>query len=309
MKALLLLSLIISATSAYSMQKVCSKPLKMPAHYYSTVPAKPTSFTVNGVLVEKDRFGNLLPKWQELKKTALTDKMKELIATLRHQYAGKAFIVRLPLEDFGYAIAFKRAGFTTQYTNDDYAEWVYRNGSPMPPAATTFTGSKIFLKDAQDHVLFVHDINLKGMLMVPGGGVDQREFTVDACIRELKEETGYTVTPDDLKLIAIGNRLKGNAYGFTDVCSYYTANTFSGTLKLQASEIKAAPWVSLSEIITSGNYKGLKPTITSMKILEHLNGGAKTQKNIIIPDFRQQIKSEEMRDLQDIMHLQLLAIE
>lgn len=51
----------------------------------------------------------------------------------------------------------------------------------------------IVIKD--NKILLVHE--LKGDLyMIPGGGVKAGETPCEACVRELKEETGYIVFPD-----------------------------------------------------------------------------------------------------------------
>lgn len=269
-----------------------------------------------GVEINRDKFGNLWPKWQPLDKKLFPSKMKDILEGLKNKYPEKAFIIHLKPEDFGYAKSLIDVGFSVHFTDDTRMELIAKNGSPIPPPATAISGAKIFLVD-HSRVLFVNPKHQKDLLMIPGGGIDPEEFALNACVRELQEETGYIVDPKDLKLVAATNRIKVNPYGSSDHCFYYTTNKFSGHLAPQKSELCGAFWVYAIDLVTStsdrywlqdGTRRELQITLTTKEILDHIYHGAKEQKILTIPDLRQQLKKPEERDPKDIMHLHLFAL-
>ncbi len=286
---------------------------------YSSVNKAQESFVACGVEIKRDRFGNLWPQWQGLDELrfmfgerVLVSKLKEIVATLKDNNPGKAFMIKLLVKEFGYSEKLKEAGFIQHFSQvtqskDDHAIWIVKNGSPIPPVSTAISGAKMFLiKDGE--CLFIEDINMKGLLMIPGGGVDLREFSLNACARELKEETGLIVSPNDMKLLGLGNRINANPYGYSDYCFYYTANQFSGEIVTQESELTKVLWAPIRQVLRDGHYKGLKPTLTTLSILDHLFIGGKKSWSLVLPDLRQQLKKAEDRDAKDIMHLELFPI-
>ena len=57
-------------------------------------------------------------------------------------------------------------------------------------------GVRVILLDDQMRMLMVcqhHDG--KDIWMVPGGGIEDGEYSIDAAVRELEEETGITLAP------------------------------------------------------------------------------------------------------------------
>lgn len=103
----------------------------------------------------------------------------------------------------------------------------------------------IVIKD--NKILLVHE--LKGDLyMIPGSGVKAGETPYEACIRELREETGYIVSPDTSEPLL-------------ELCEYYGDNKFIGcyykcsiigkALQMLTEAEKenktAAEWIGLSE--------------------------------------------------------------
>lgn len=75
-----------------------------------------------------------------------------------------------------------------------------------------------------------------------GGAVDAGESSLKAVIRELDEELGIKVTPDDLELIASYKRIKD----YADVW-VLRKNINIDDLMLQKDEVQAVKWVSLQE--------------------------------------------------------------
>lgn len=327
MKKSILVSILfslVSMTESYGMHTLMTAPLRttLPllrhqARFFSPVNSikePDNSFEYKGVLIKRDRFGNLHPQWQTLQQDHSTQ-LEDMVDVLSDQYPGKAFIVTLPVEQFHLASGLSDAGFTLHHaqvngSSSDRAEFIYKNGSPIPAPATAIAGSKIFLRNNRGEVLFVHDRNphLANMLMIPGGGVDVQEFIEQACVRELREETGLMVKPEHLNVIAIGNRVKVNPQGMSDTCWYFTADRFEGDLAAQQSEIKELLWAPLDDVLFHGKYRDLTPTLTTIEILKHLYKGATKPEKIKIPDLRQQLKPEKQRDPNDTMDLFLFGL-
>lgn len=327
MKKSILLSILlslVSMTSSHGMQvslSLTQKAFKHKERFFSSTNrlndhhhSPFESFEHKGVVIKRDRFGNLLPQWHTFLEN-ITNKLEVMVTHLKDKCPGKAIIVTVPVMQFGLASNLMEAGFTLHYakmdgTPQDRAEFIYKNGSPIPTPATAIAGSKIFLRNNKGEILFIHDRNphLQNMLMIPGGGVDVQEFIEEACVRELKEETGLIVKPQDLDVLAIGNRKNVNPYGMSDTCWYFTADKFEGNVVLQHSEIKEALWAPLDEVLFYGKYKNLTPTLTTMEILQHLYFGSSKSIKIKIPDLRQQLKPAVQRDINDTMDLFLFEL-
>ncbi len=74
------------------------------------------------------------------------------------------------------------------------AEWA---GSPFPPTFNTVDAVVV----CSGHVLLVRRKAApgRGLLALPGGYINAHEELVDACLRELKEETSIRIPPPELK--------------------------------------------------------------------------------------------------------------
>ncbi len=80
----------------------------------------------------------------------------------------------------------------------------------------------------------------------PGGGVDQNETPEEACIREVKEETGY-----DIRITSLFSKFKGK---YT-----YLAEVTGGKLNLDQTnpdndDIIDLQWVSLDDVEKFDSY-------------------------------------------------------
>ncbi len=76
-----------------------------------------------------------------------------------------------------------------------------------------------------------------------GGGVDEEETTLEAALRECKEELGIYFNPDNVELILSFKR----KYDFVDVWLVKQDIDIS-TLVLQENEVSAVKWATVDEI-------------------------------------------------------------
>lgn len=89
---------------------------------------------------------------------------------------------------------YKRLHEEFHHIEDYRAQWV---GAPFPPTFNTVDAVVI----CSGHVLVVRRRGApgKGLMALPGGFLNAKEEIVDACLRELKEETSIKISPEKLK--------------------------------------------------------------------------------------------------------------
>ena len=104
----------------------------------------------------------------------------------------------------------------------------------------------------KDKILFtVRNVNPdKGKLDLPGGFIDPNETAEEAACREIKEELGLIITPDDLSYVTTfpNNYVYRNvAYRTMDI--FYECQLKTESISVAAQdEIKELIWVKRSEI-------------------------------------------------------------
>lgn len=145
--------------------------------------------------------------------------------------------------------AFKNVREELQFVQDFQRAWKV---APYQPTFNTVDAIVV----QSGHILLVERKNRpgKGLWALPGGFVDQHEFLVDACIRELQEETQIALPESTLKASIQGSKVFDDPYrsarGRTFTYAFYLQLTASDQLPdvEAADDAKQAMWVPLAEI-------------------------------------------------------------
>ncbi len=98
----------------------------------------------------------------------------------------------------------------------------------------------------------------RGLMALPGGFVSETETTFDACIRELKEETGIQVPPEELRKCLVADHvfddpersLRGRTFTFA-----FAFNLGSGKLpRVKGSDdAEKAFWLPINDVVGRGS--------------------------------------------------------
>ncbi len=98
--------------------------------------------------------------------------------------------------------------------------------------------ARIMLVDEQNRILllkthFDPEVGLPPRWLTPGGGIDSGETTLEAAVRELREETGMRVDPEDLGEPAL---VSSGRWDWADGLSYHTYTDTIYELKVENFE-------------------------------------------------------------------------
>lgn len=96
-----------------------------------------------------------------------------------------------------------------------------KNYNPDGPEAVRNSARGIIYKDGK--VLLIHS-KTKGYYKFPGGGIEKGESNTDALIREVREETGYSVKPESIEEYGFVLRRQKDSYnenGFFSQTNFY----------------------------------------------------------------------------------------
>lgn len=100
----------------------------------------------------------------------------------------------------------------------------------------TTMGVKTIARDPDGRILLVKARYLEQWTL-PGGGVHKRETPEDAASRELREETGIRVAPDDLRLVGL---LSSFSEGKSDYVAMFACEIERDVAPFPGGEIEGA---------------------------------------------------------------------
>lgn len=104
-----------------------------------------------------------------------------------------------------------------------------------------------------DKVLLVKGTLSSGKWTLPGGGVHRGERAAAAASRELQEETGIKIAPDEL--VTLGREIAHEDDGLSFMCNYFRAQA-TGELRVKNSlEILDAKWFDCDDLKNTATQK------------------------------------------------------
>lgn len=108
----------------------------------------------------------------------------------------------------------------------------------------TTMGVKIIARDPDGRILLVKARYLEQWTL-PGGGVHKRETPEDAAVRELREETGIRVAPDELRLVGL---LSSFREGKSDYVAVFACELGAGVTPSPGGEIEGVAFCRVDEL-------------------------------------------------------------
>lgn len=130
--------------------------------------------------------------------------------------------------------------------------FLWKNGRDIPNVYNSAAGCAVFVfrtnSSGKLELLIVNDLD-KPFVNVVGGCINDLELVADGAAREVQEEIGLVIKPENLKLITLTNRLdkdsKTNRFGF-----FYVCHEFEGEPKPDGKEISDFKWVELEQVLS-----------------------------------------------------------
>lgn len=103
------------------------------------------------------------------------------------------------------------------------------------------------VQDGDRLLLVRNDWKIGVIWSLPGGRVEPGEATVDACVREVREETGYQVAPGDLAYV---NEAFNLELGLHFLYHVYPCRVVGGALRPDPADdhVLEARWVPVAEV-------------------------------------------------------------
>ncbi len=269
--------------------------------------SKPVQDKETGIIYKKNEFGDFYLSFANLPQENISDQLSAFVENYSKKNPKKAFFVDLDIQKFGMIPHVAQANFKHFFTDEKHTLWVVYNNAEIPSPRTTICGTIVVLVEG-DKVLAVEEATRRNQWGFPGGHVKQGEFPVQAAVRELKEEVGFTVNEENVKYIGDLQRVNANRFGANESTKIYMVKIYKGALKLQKDEIIQARWIPLQDLLQNESYDGLVLDQYNRQILKHIQNIANNNppgSRISVPDCRQLWKSEEERDSSDILHVEL----
>jgi 8-oxo-dGTP diphosphatase len=156
---------------------------------------------------------------------------------------------------------------------------------PIPTPAIGVGG--IIFNHRREVLLILRDqAPASGFWSIPGGKLESGESLIEACQREIKEETGLVV--EATRIVAVvERRIEGFHYVIIDYLALLTNHEVS--IPIAQSDVAEAKWVSIDLIHTYALVEGLEEIIirTYGLYINQLSGGLHdvngTGKDFILP--------------------------
>jgi len=127
-----------------------------------------------------------------------------------------------------------------------------------PPVPAIGVGGIVFNKQKQVLLIQRNQAPAMGLWSVPGGKLEAGESMVEACKREVKEETGIDVEVKNIVAV-VERRIEGFHYVIIDYLACLIDR--ENTLPVAQSDVAEARWVSLEQIRDYALVVGLEEII------------------------------------------------
>lgn len=235
-----------------------------------------------GALYTTNRFNDIFPQWQGVPEEELTEKLLGFVESIKDK-KNSAIRIEVPHDRSSIFSALIKANFIFHYADQCHSEWIIKNGSSIPPPFTAISGAHI-LVIYDGNILMIEERTRQGILGFPGGGTDSGEFVRETACRELLEETGLIVQPDDLKLVALINRIKFNKEEASLFGHGFVAEIVNGSLDLDPVEIMGAFWVPIVELVQASEVNHLKVSPYINVLSKHIINGCASSYSLKLPD-------------------------
>lgn len=106
--------------------------------------------------------------------------------------------------------------------------------------------ARLVLEQSGKVLLLAQTSENGGKFTLPGGTVEDAEYTKSTLIRECQEEIGITLAPDDLSLIHVLHKKKGKENRIT---IYFSAKHYKGNLiALETEKFRGVTWCKMERL-------------------------------------------------------------
>jgi 8-oxo-dGTP diphosphatase len=129
----------------------------------------------------------------------------------------------------------------------DHAQW-------MESLTKRISSGAVLLENSSNELLIIKNNN-KGYWSLPGGIVDPGETPRQAAIREVSEEVGITLIPDQVEFVAVIDRISDEAQTYQFIFRS-TVPIDESQIVLQVKEIDEHTFVSREQILSNDRHYG-----------------------------------------------------
>jgi len=157
-------------------------------------------------------------------------------------------------------------GFIYHHAQKEYlmlTNWLASEKCTLPEYAGHYIGVGGFVVNDKREVLVVQEKSgpVRTIWKIPGGSVDPKEDLHKAAIREVFEETGIKTEVISM----LGFRQHHTAsFGKSDLYFVFRLKPLTTEIIKQDSEIAAAKWIGLDELLELPYYKGLYKSLLEL---------------------------------------------